>query len=37
MAGARSMLAKLDRQCAFGCVDAEDLRRWIEHGGDPAS
>ena len=37
MAGARAMLAKLDRQCAFGCVDAEDLRRWIEHGGDPAS
>jgi Tfp pilus assembly protein PilF len=37
MAGARTMLTKLDRQCAFGCVDAEDLRRWIEHGGDPAS
>jgi Tfp pilus assembly protein PilF len=37
MTGAREMLAKLDRQCAFGCVDAEDLRRWIEHGGDPAS
>jgi Tfp pilus assembly protein PilF len=37
LAGARTMLAKLDRQCAFGCADAEDLRRWIEHGGDPAS
>ena len=37
MAGARAMLAKLDRQCAFGCADAEDLRRWIDHGGDPAS
>jgi tetratricopeptide (TPR) repeat protein len=37
MAGARTMLAKLDRQCAFGCADAEDLRRWIDHGGDPAS
>jgi tetratricopeptide (TPR) repeat protein len=37
MTGARAMLAKLDHQCAFGCVDAEDLRRWIEHGGDPAS
>ena len=36
-AGARAMLAKLDRQCVFGCVDAEDLRRWIDHGGDPAS
>jgi len=31
------MLTKLDRQCAFGCADAEDLRRWIDHGGDPAS
>jgi Tfp pilus assembly protein PilF len=37
MAGARAMLAKLDRQCGFGCADAEDLRRWIDHGGDPAS
>jgi Flp pilus assembly protein TadD len=37
MAGARAMLARLDAQCAFGCAEAEDLRRWIEHGGDPAS
>jgi len=37
MAGARRMLAKLDDQCAFGCVEAEDLRRWIQHGGDPSS
>jgi len=37
MTGARAMLAKLDGQCAFGCVEAEDLRRWIDHGGDPAS
>ena len=37
MTGARALLAKLDRQCAFGCADAEDLRRWIDHGGDPAS
>ena len=37
MAGARAMLAKLDGQCAFGCAEAEDLRRWIERGGDPAS
>lgn len=36
-AGARAMLAKLDRQCAFGCAEAEDLRRWIARGGDPAS
>lgn len=37
LAGARAMLAKLDDQCAFGCVEAQDLRRWIDHGGDPAS
>lgn len=37
MAGARAMLARLDAQCAFGCAEAEDLRRWIDHGGDPAS
>jgi len=37
IAGARSLLARLDAQCAFGCAEAEDLRRWIEHGGDPAS
>jgi Flp pilus assembly protein TadD len=37
LAGARLMLAKLEDQCAFGCVEAEDLRRWIDHGGDPAS
>jgi Flp pilus assembly protein TadD len=35
--GARVMLARLETQCAFGCVEAEDLRRWIDHGGDPAS
>jgi len=37
MAGARRMLARLDAQCSFGCAEAEDLRRWIDHGGDPAS
>ncbi|HEY5072941.1 MAG TPA: tetratricopeptide repeat protein [Caulobacteraceae bacterium] len=37
LAGARAMLAKLDTQCAFGCAEAEALRRWIDHGGDPAS
>lgn len=37
MAGARVMLARLDSQCAFGCAEAEDLRRWIDHGADPAS
>jgi len=34
--GARKMLAKLERICSFGCVESEDLRRWIEHG-PPAS
>lgn len=37
MAGARRMLATLDQECSFGCAEAEDLRRWIDHGGDPAS
>lgn len=35
IAGARVMLAKLDRICAYGCADAEELRRWIDAGGDP--
>ncbi len=36
MAGARRMLAALDRQCAFGCAEAETLRLWIAKGGDPS-
>lgn len=36
MVGARAMLARLDAVCAFGCAEAEELRRWIEVGGDPA-
>lgn len=36
MAGAKRMLARLDRVCAFGCAEAEELRRWIDAGGDPA-
>jgi len=36
IAGARKMLAKLDTICSFGCVEQEDLRRWIENG-PPAS
>ncbi len=28
-AGATRMLAKLDRQCTFGCAEADELRRWI--------
>ena len=37
MAGARAMLAKLDGVCTFGCAEAEELRLWIDHGGDPAA
>ena len=29
LAGARRMLAKLDRYCEFGCAEADELRRWI--------
>ena len=35
--GARALLASIEKGCAFGCAEAEDLRRWIDHGGDPAS
>jgi hypothetical protein len=31
------ILARLDASCTFGCAEAEELRRWIDHGGDPAS
>ena len=33
--GAQAMLAKLDRICAYGCAEAEELRRWIDAGGEP--
>ena len=33
--GAKLMLAKLDRVCAFACAEAEELRRWIDAGGEP--
>ena len=33
--GARAMLAKLDRICAYGCAEAEELRRWVDLGHDP--
>lgn len=32
LAGAKRMLAKLETVCSFGCVETEDLRRWIEKG-----
>jgi tetratricopeptide (TPR) repeat protein len=35
MAGAKLMLARLETACAYGCAEAEELRRWIDHGGDP--
>jgi Flp pilus assembly protein TadD len=35
VAGARLMLARLDKICTYGCADAEELRRWIDAGGDP--
>jgi tetratricopeptide (TPR) repeat protein len=37
MAGARHMLAKLDSLCTFGCAEAEELRRWVDAKGSPAS
>jgi Tfp pilus assembly protein PilF len=36
IAGARQMLAKLQQNCTFGCVEEEDLRRWIVTGHDPS-
>ena len=33
--GAKAMLARLDQVCTFGCAEAEELRLWIDHGGDP--
>ena len=35
LAGARQMLAKLDRICSYGCAEAEELRRWIDAGHEP--
>jgi tetratricopeptide (TPR) repeat protein len=32
IAGAKEMLAKLESLCSFGCIEAEDLRRWIAQG-----
>ena len=35
LAGARQMLAKLERVCVYGCPETEELRRWIDAGHDP--
>jgi Tfp pilus assembly protein PilF len=37
VAGARLMLAALDRICAYGCAEAEELRRWIDAGAEPGA
>lgn len=37
MTTAKTLLARLDASCAFGCAEAEELRHWIDHGGDPAA
>ena len=37
LAGAKKMLARLDAICAFGCAEADELRRWIEAKRAPAS
>ena len=37
LAGAKAMLAKLDSWCTFGCAESDELRRWIEAKGKPAS
>jgi Flp pilus assembly protein TadD len=33
--GARTLLAKLEKQCVYGCAEVDTLRRWIAVGGDP--
>ncbi len=37
LGGARTMLARLDAQCRFGCTEAEELRAWIAAGHSPHS
>jgi len=37
MAGAKHMLSRLEDICTFGCVEVEDLRRWIENPPPHAS
>lgn len=35
LSGAKVMLVRLDAMCAFGCAEAEELRRWVELGHAP--
>jgi tetratricopeptide (TPR) repeat protein len=37
MAGAKHMLSRLEDICTFGCVEVQDLRRWIESPPSHAS
>lgn len=36
LSGARTLLARLEDSCAFGCPETEELRRWIDAGHEPA-
>ncbi len=36
LAGASAMLARLERICAFGCAEADELKRWIDGARPPA-
>lgn len=33
--GAKVMLARLEKSCVYGCPEVEELRRWIDAGGQP--
>ena len=37
LTGARTMLARLDNICTFGCAEADELRQWIRDGHSPES
>lgn len=36
LASASAMLARLERICAFGCAEADELRRWLDAARPPA-
>ena len=35
IAGAKRLLAKLETECVYGCVEENELRRWINAGHEP--
>jgi tetratricopeptide (TPR) repeat protein len=37
LSGARTMLAKLDAICTFGCAEADELRKWIREKSGSSS